>query len=152
MLRKSAIACLIALLAGVTATAETETSVYVYSLYDFAADCQPDYHPKNPDCFKAAALVVDARKQIEKSEEVTLADSEDAAALVVSLHPTFKDTGKYVVRDNSRTVGDTTVLDVDVKQLKVKSIGTTVYVAGEIADTFHAKNVKDVLKKLREYR
>jgi hypothetical protein len=123
-------------------------SVFVKSLFDNARDCQPEYPTPPPYCAKAREMVRELNKDLYKSNNFTTAAIKEDAQLVISIHPTFQETGAYAVRDRSYTVGNTTVLDVDVQKLKVKRIGTMVYRNDKLDEMFYAKSIKDLRKKL----
>ena len=124
--------------------------VFVRSTADSAYDCQPDYPTPPPTCVKSREVVRDLKNQLSKSKHFTIAASEDDADLAVAVMAVLAGSGKYVIQDNSVHMGGTTIYDVDIREIKVKQILTTVRRGTEIDEMFRAKSVKDLRKKLEK--
>ena len=144
---KAPLLVMLAILVTQIASADT---VFVKSLAENAADCQPGYPAPPPTCVKSREVVKELNKQLDKSKQFTVATSEDGADLAVEVMLVLEGSGKYAVQDNSVSVGNTTIVDFDVREIKVKQILTTVYRGNDIEQMFRAKSVKDLRKKLEK--
>lgn len=136
--------------------AAAELSVFVESTFDYAYNCKPDFPNPPPVCAKTREAVRELNKQIEKSKHLAFSRTKDEADLVVSIMAVLKDSGKYAVTDNSVVFGNTVLLDVDVRSIKVKQIKASVYRDGEFEwdnSISRSGSIKDLRKKLeRKYR
>ena len=138
------------LVVSAVAPAIAAEKVFVKSLADSAFDCQPDYPTPPPTCAKSREVVKDLKKQLAKSKHFTIAASKDDADLAVEVMLVLKDSGKYFIRDHSVSMGRTTIVDVDIREIKVEQILTSVYRGTEMDEMFRAKSVNDLRKKLEK--